>query len=44
VYWLGPFVGAAVSIFVYDVCFSVVSKGARSMGEVNHKPSPVRSF
>ena len=44
VYWLGPFIGAAVSIFVYDVCFSVVSKGARSMGEVNHKPSPVRSF
>ena len=44
VYWLGPFVGAAVSIFVYDVCFSVVAKGARSMGEVNHKPSPARSF
>lgn len=44
VYWLGPFVGAAVSIFVYDVCFSVVSKGARSMGEVNHKPAPARSF
>jgi aquaporin TIP len=39
VYWLGPFIGAAVAIFVYDVCFHVVSKGARSMGEVNHKAS-----
>ena len=44
IYWFGPFVGAAVAIFVYDVCFTVVSKGARSMGEVNHKPSPARSF
>ena len=44
IYWFGPFVGAAVAIFVYDVCFTVVSKGARAMGEVNHKPSPARSF
>jgi MIP family channel proteins len=44
VYWFGPFVGAAVAIFVYDVCFHVVSKGARSMGEVNHKASAARSF
>ncbi len=43
VYWFGPFVGAAVAIFVYDVCFTVVAKGARSMGEVNHKPSAARS-
>lgn len=39
VYWLGPFIGAAVAIFVYDVCFHVVSKGARSMGEANNKAS-----
>lgn len=44
VYWLGPFVGAAVAIFIYDFCFSVMSKGTRSMGEMNHKPSPARSF
>jgi MIP family channel proteins len=42
VYWVGPFVGAAVAIFVYDVCFHVVSKGPRSMGEVNHKASAAR--
>jgi MIP family channel proteins len=44
VYWFGPFVGAAVAIFVYDVCFRAVAKGARSMGEVNHKASHARSF
>ena len=44
IYWLGPFIGAAVAIFVYDVCFTVVSKGARSMAEGNHKSSPARSF
>jgi glycerol uptake facilitator-like aquaporin len=46
VYWLGPFIGAAVAIFVYDVCFHVVAKGgsARSMGEVNHKASAARSY
>ena len=44
VYWFGPLVGAAVAIFVHDVCFRVVAKGARSMGEVNHKASPARSF
>jgi aquaporin TIP len=44
VYWLGPFVGAAVAIFVYDLGFSVMSQGARSMGEVNHKASAARSF
>ena len=43
-YWFGPLAGAAVSIFVYDVCFSVVAKGARSMGEANHKPSAARSY
>jgi aquaporin TIP len=44
IYWLGPFVGAAVAIFVYDSCFAVVSNGGRSMGEVNHKPSAARSY
>lgn len=45
VYWFGPFIGAAVAIFVYDVCFHVVaSKGARSMGEINHKASAARSY
>jgi MIP family channel proteins len=44
VYWLGPFVGAAVAIFIYDSCFSGAGKNARSMGEVNHKASAARSF
>lgn len=44
IYWFAPFAGAAVAIFVYDVCFHVVSKGTRSMSEVNHKPSPARSY
>ena len=44
VYWLGPFAGAAVAIFVYDVCFSVASHGARAMGPVSHKPSAARSY
>jgi hypothetical protein len=44
IYWLGPFVGAAVAIFIYDFCFSMMSKGTRSMGEVNHKPTTARSF
>jgi len=44
VYWFGPFAGAAVAIFVYDVCFRIAPKSARSMGEVNHKPSPARSY
>jgi MIP family channel proteins len=43
VYWLGPFLGAAVAIFIYDFCFSVVSRGARAM-DVSHKPSTARSF
>lgn len=44
VYWLGPLVGSAVAIVIYDLCFSVVSKGARPMGEMNQKPSAARSF
>jgi MIP family channel proteins len=42
VYWLGPLVGAAVAIFIYD--FSLMSHGGRSMGEVGHKPSAARSY
>jgi MIP family channel proteins len=44
IYWLGPFVGATVAIVIHDFCFSVDSKGARAMGEVNHRPSPARSY
>jgi MIP family channel proteins len=44
IYWLGPFAGAAVAIFVYDAGFSMASKGSRSMSEANHKPSAARSY
>jgi MIP family channel proteins len=44
IYWLGPFAGAAVAIFVYDAGFSMVSKGSRAMDEVHHKPSAARSY
>lgn len=44
IYWVGPFVGAAVAIFIYDVCFSVLSHGSRSAGEAHHKPATARSF
>lgn len=44
VYWFGPFVGAAVAIFVYDICFRIAPKSARAMGEVNHKASAARSY
>jgi MIP family channel proteins len=44
VYWFGPLIGAAVAIFVYDVCFHVVAKSARSMGEANHKATAARSY
>lgn len=43
VYWLGPFVGAAVAIFIYDSCFAVTSRGTRSMSEAQHKPSAART-
>jgi MIP family channel proteins len=44
VYWVGPLVGAAVAMFIYDFCFSAVPKGAGVMSEANHKPSAARSF
>lgn len=43
IYWLGPFVGAALAIVVHEFCFTVAPKGTRSMGEVNHKASVARS-
>lgn len=44
IYWVGPLAGAAVAMVIYDFCFGVASKGARAMGEANHKPSAARSF
>ena len=44
VYWFGPLVGAAVAIFVHDVCFRVVANGARSICEGTHTATPARSF
>ena len=44
VFWLGPFVGAAVAMFFHDFCFSVGPKHMRGMGEVNHKPATARSY
>jgi MIP family channel proteins len=46
IFWIGPFVGAAVALFFHDVCFSAAGKGTRAFAEPNHSPktAAARSF
>jgi MIP family channel proteins len=44
IFWLGPFMGAAVAVFVYDGFLSGMFKGMRAIGETNHKPTAARTL
>jgi len=44
IFWLGPIMGAAAAVFVYDGFLSGMFKGLRVIGDTNHKPTAARSL